>query len=67
MVQTGDLLVSDQLSILFGSTSRRQRFPRLQAITLSHSHTLLDRNRWQLSRVTRDPWKSILREALKES
>jgi hypothetical protein len=42
-------LVKDQLPILFGSTSRRHRFPRLQAIRLSHSRTSLDRNRWQLS------------------
>jgi hypothetical protein len=28
--------VSDHCSILFGSTKRRHRFPRLSAITLSH-------------------------------
>lgn len=44
-------LVSDQWSILFGRASRRHRLPRLSAITLSHSRTSLDRNRWQLSRV----------------
>jgi len=43
--------VSDQFSIFFGSTSRRHRFPRLYASTLSHNRTSLERNRWQLSRV----------------
>ena len=45
-------LVSDQVATLFGSTSRRQRFPRLYAIRLSHSLTSLARKRWQLSRVS---------------
>ena len=44
-------LVSDQLPMRFGNTSRRHRLPKLQAIRLSHSRTSLDRNRWQLSCV----------------
>jgi len=44
-------LVSDQLSILLGSTSLRQRFPGLYASTLGQRRTSLERNRWQLSRV----------------
>jgi len=44
-------LVSDQFSIRWGNASRRHRLPRLYAITLSHSRTSFDRNRWQLSRV----------------
>jgi hypothetical protein len=32
-------LVGGQLSIFVGSASPRRRFPRLQAITLSHSRT----------------------------
>jgi hypothetical protein len=31
--------------------TRRRRFPRLYAMRPNHSHTSMDRNRWQLSRV----------------
>jgi hypothetical protein len=42
---------SASTSIGRGSASRRHKLPRLYAITLSHSRTSFDRNRWQLSRV----------------
>lgn len=38
-------LISDQLSILGSTTSRRNMFPRLYAMRLSHSRTSLGRNR----------------------
>ena len=41
----------DQVSIRAGSRSRRQRFPRLYASTLSWRRTSLARNRWHDSRV----------------
>jgi hypothetical protein len=44
-------LVSDQVSIRAGSTSRRQRFPRLYASTLSCNRTSFARKRWHDSRV----------------
>ena len=39
-------LVSDHFSILFESTSRRHRLPKLSAIRLNHNLTSFDRNRW---------------------
>lgn len=45
---------SRQFSILFGSTKRRHRFPRLWAITLSQSRTSLDRNRWPFRAAIND-------------
>jgi hypothetical protein len=44
-------LVNDHVPIPFGSISRGHRLPKLYAITLSHSRTSFDRNRWQHSRV----------------
>ena len=44
-------LVNDQLSMRVGSTSRRQRFPRLSASTLSGSLTSCARNRGHDRRV----------------
>jgi len=64
LLQTGQ----PQLSILFGSTSLRHRFPRLYAITLSHSRTSLHRNRWQLSRVMFTAClPSLIQESTKKS
>jgi len=43
--------VNDQFSILFGSTSRRHKFPKEYAMMLRHSRTSLDRKRWQRERA----------------
>jgi hypothetical protein len=44
--------MSDHSLILLGTTNRRQKLPRLWAITLSQSRASYQRKRWQLSRVT---------------